>query len=159
MVKPIRWSLSLACILSAASAVSQDSAAAWRRAWEEAAASGPYAPSPVARAMAEAEFGDLSDAAHSAASYAGFDERFRLAFAAALQAERALRFGATAQEARAELRQRLRLHTERGETDGERIAGKLRKAENAPSSGSGGSKAFGRSESGGPAPGKGGSGR
>jgi nucleotidyltransferase/DNA polymerase involved in DNA repair len=87
----------------------------------EAAASSSFAPSALARETALKELG---------AEPGESDEAFaRRAFAAALSVERALRFGATCQEARARLHQELRLESSAGAENGKRMVAKLAKSE------------------------------
>lgn len=86
-----------------------------------AAADDAFSPSPLAFAIARAEFASFAPSDGPAA------QADVLAFA--LEAERRMRFGASVQQARAELRRFLRLKASRGADTASRMSERLRKFE------------------------------
>jgi hypothetical protein len=101
-----RWFMLCAICVGTAAAVPADS----------------FEPSPLAREIALSAIGPRSETESEEA-------HLRRAYEASLQVERSLRFGLTGQEARARLRQRLRLLAAAGEEAGERVAAKMKEVE------------------------------
>ncbi|MFA6504534.1 MAG: hypothetical protein WCT14_00465 [Treponemataceae bacterium] len=93
----------------------------WEAAWNASSSSSSFVPSGLAREIVATELGARNGESETLHA--------RRSFAAALDVERALRFGYTSQEARARLRQSLRLEASAGTEGGGRMAAKLAKVE------------------------------